>query len=111
MNEDIKKYKLPRWFKIVVITYISLAILFFLIFLITIIAKGDHSVEQGTTTYTIIFWSGISLLWFTIIGVPSLAFLSWGLSSRNKILKYSLYLLSAGWLIFFIIQIIIHLTN
>jgi len=97
MSKTPEKYKHPRWFRITVITCISTAILFFLIFLITALTKGDGAVQKGTLAYTFIFWSGMLLLWFTIMGIPSLAFLSWGLSSRNKILKYILYALSVGW--------------
>lgn len=99
MSEAPEKYKHPRWFRITVITYISAAILFFLVFLITAITKGDAPVQKGTLAYTFIFWSGMLLLWFTIMGIPALAFLSWGLSSRNKALKYILYGLSAGWVV------------
>ena len=91
MSENTEKTKLPRWFRIAGIIYISFATAFFLTFLITAIAKGDKPVEQGTTLYTIIFWSGMLLLVFSLIGIPSLAFLGWGLTSKNKILKYLLY--------------------
>ncbi|MBI5778125.1 MAG: hypothetical protein HZA49_01545 [Planctomycetes bacterium] len=106
MSENTEKYKHPRWFRIIVITYIALAIIFFLVFLIAAFTKGDRPVQQGTLAYTLIFWGGSLLLWFTVMGIPSLAFLSWGLSSKNKILKYFLYALSAGWLILFILMII-----
>jgi len=106
MTENAEKYKHPRWFRITLISYITLAILFFLVFLIAALTKGDGAVQQGTLAYTLIFWSGSLLLWFTIMGIPSLAFLSWGLSSKNKILKYFLYSLSAGWVILFILTII-----
>jgi|SRR3989339_1525624 len=106
MSENAEKYKHPRWFRITVIAYITLAILFFVLFIVTALTKGDAPVERGSTAYTLIFWSGMLLLWFTIMGIPSLAFLSWGLSSRNKILKYILYALSAGWLILFVLQLI-----
>ena len=97
MSQAPEKYKHPRWFRITGITYISLAILFFVVFLVAAIAKGDRPAQPGTPAYACIFWGGMLLLYFAIMGIPSLAFLSWGLSSRNKVLKYTLYTLAVGW--------------
>lgn len=107
MNQETEKHKRPRWFKIICIAYISLAILFFIVFLVTAITKGDKPIEAESMAGTVIKWSGILLLWFTIIGIPCLGLLGWGLDSKNKILKYILFLLSAGWLILWVINIIL----
>lgn len=106
MTENTEKYKHPLWFRAIVITYITFGILFFITFLVAIFTKGDGAIQKGTLAYTLVFWGGILLIWFTITGIPSLAFLSWGLSRKNKILKYLLYGLSAGWLVLFILIII-----
>ena len=106
MTENAEKYKHPRWFRAIVIAYITFGILFFIAFLVAIFTKGDGAIQSGTLAYKVVFWGGILLIWFTMTGIPSLAFLSWGLSVRNKILKYLLYGLSAGWLVLFILIII-----
>ncbi|MEW6027254.1 MAG: hypothetical protein AB1599_08165 [Planctomycetota bacterium] len=102
MSEDTPKNSYPGWYKTVLIVSTILAILLSIVFIFGVITEKDdmiyRAIHSGSPRSRAMYGGMVFFLLFAIIGIPALAFLSWGLHSENKTVKHLLYGLSGGWL-------------